>query len=146
MIAMALACDPQLLIADEPTTVLDVTTQAQVLTVLRDVQKTQGIAMLCISHDLDAVLAMADRVAVMRNGDLLEQGSAQAILHAPQHAYTRPLTNAYKRRASGYGQKHGAQGISDRRQCRVRQRSHPQAGAHGYQSENCTGNYAGYRR
>lgn len=105
MIAMALACDPQLLIADEPTTALDVTTQAQVLAVLREVQKTRGMAMLFISHDLDAVLAMADRVAVMRNGDLLEQGSAQAILHDPQHAYTRALTKAYKRRVLRHDQK-----------------------------------------
>jgi len=101
MIAMALACDPQLLIADEPTTALDVTTQAQVLAVLRDVQKRRGMAMLFISHDLDAVLAMADRVAVMCNGDLLEQGTAQAILHDPQHTYTRALTSAHKRRLSG---------------------------------------------
>jgi peptide/nickel transport system ATP-binding protein len=105
MIAMALACDPQLLIADEPTTALDVTTQAQVLTVLRDVQKSRGMAMLFISHDLDAVLAMADRVAVMRHGELLEQGTAQAIFNDPQHAYTRALTTAHKRRLSGARQK-----------------------------------------
>lgn len=98
MIAMALACDPQLLIADEPTTALDVTTQAQVLALLRDIQKRRGMAMLFISHDLDVVLAMADRVAVMRHGDLLEQGAARAILHNPQHDYTRALTNAHKRR------------------------------------------------
>ena len=104
-IAIAIALTPKLLIADEPTTALDVTTQAQVLAVLRDVQKSRGMAMLFISHDLDAVLAMADRVAVMRHGDLLEQGTVQAIFNDPQHAYTRALTTAHKRRLSGARQK-----------------------------------------
>ncbi|MDB5997344.1 MAG: putative ATP-binding component of transporter [Pseudomonas sp.] len=111
MIAMALACDPQLLIADEPTTALDVTTQAQVLALLRDIQRRRGMAMLFISHDLDAVLAMADRVAVMCNGNLLEQGTAQAILNDPQHDYTRALTTAHKRRLSGGRQKYNGEGL-----------------------------------
>ena len=107
---MALACDPQLLIADEPTTALDVTTQAQVLALLRDIQKRRGMAMLFISHDLDAVLAMADRVAVMCKGDLLEQ-RGQAILNDPQHDYTRALTTAHKRRLSGGRQKYIVEGL-----------------------------------
>jgi len=115
MIAMALACDPQLLIADEPTTALDVTTQAQVLGLLRAIQKRRGMAMLFISHDLDAVLAMADRVAVMCNGDLLEQGSAQAILDHPEHTYTRTLVAAHKRRLSS-----GAQNLQAANEVAVR--------------------------
>ncbi|NWA02612.1 dipeptide ABC transporter ATP-binding protein [Pseudomonas gingeri] len=111
MIAMALACDPQLLIADEPTTALDVTTQAQVLALLRDIQQRRGMAMLFISHDLDAVLAMADRVAVMCNGDLLEQGTAEVILNNPQHDYTRALTTAYKRRLSAGRPKYQANSL-----------------------------------
>ncbi|MGY2233521.1 dipeptide ABC transporter ATP-binding protein [Pseudomonas gingeri] len=111
MIAMALACDPRLLIADEPTTALDVTTQAQVLALLRDIRKRRGMAMLFISHDLDAVLAMADRVAVMRNGDLLEQGTAEVILNNPHHDYTRALTCAHKRRLSAGRPKHSVQGL-----------------------------------
>lgn len=97
MIAMALAAEPALLIADEPTTALDVTTQAQILKLLRDIQRRRGMALLFISHDLDAVLAMSDRVAVMCKGHLVEQGPAGEILHAPRHEYTRTLMAAHGR-------------------------------------------------
>jgi peptide/nickel transport system ATP-binding protein len=94
LIAMALANRPQLLIADEPTTALDVTVQAQVLTLLRDLQQQFGLAMLFISHDLAVVGEIADRVAVMRHGWLLEQGSREQIFHRPRHPYTRSLLGA----------------------------------------------------
>jgi peptide/nickel transport system ATP-binding protein len=94
MIAMALACEPELLIADEPTTALDVSTQAQVLALLRKIQRARGMAMLFVSHDLDAVTAVVDRVAVMRGGELLECGPVDQVMHAPRHAYTRSLLDA----------------------------------------------------
>jgi peptide/nickel transport system ATP-binding protein len=94
LIAMALANRPQLLIADEPTTALDVTVQAQVLKLLRDLQQQFGLAMLFISHDLAVVAEVADRVAVMRHGWLLEEGSREQIFHTPQHPYTRSLLGA----------------------------------------------------
>src|ERR1700712_779314 len=85
MIAMALANRPQLLIADEPTTALDVTVQAQILELLRDLKQQFGLAMLFISHDLAVVSEVADRVAVMRHGLLLEQGSREQVFRTPQH-------------------------------------------------------------
>jgi len=100
MIAMVLAAEPSLLIADEPTTALDVTTQAQVLALLRTVQSRRRMAMLFISHDLDVVMSMADRVAVMRYGSLVECGATDAILHRPQHEYTRELVGAHKGRST----------------------------------------------
>ena len=81
MIAMALALDPELLIADEPTTALDVTTQAQILTLIRDLQQRRGTAVLFITHDFGVVAEIADRVAVMQHGRVVEQGTAREVLH-----------------------------------------------------------------
>ena len=94
LIAMALMHRPRLLIADEPTTALDVTVQAQVLDLLRDLQRQHGLAMLFISHDLAVVGQVASRVAVMRSGEVVETGPTQRILTAPEHPYTRSLLAA----------------------------------------------------
>ena len=94
MIAMALALEPALLIADEPTTALDVTTQAGVLALIKDIQARTGTAVLFVTHDFGVVAEIADRVAVMQRGQVVEQGSAEAVLAAPQHAYTRALLAA----------------------------------------------------
>lgn len=94
MIAMALINRPRLLIADEPTTALDVTVQAQVLELLRDLQRKHGLAMLFISHDLAVVGKVAGRVAVMRGGQVVEEGPSSRMLTAPAHAYTRQLLAA----------------------------------------------------
>lgn len=91
MIAMALINKPRLLIADEPTTALDVTVQAQVLILLKDLQREHGLAMLFISHDLAVVGQMASRVAVMRNGEVEEEGATFDVLTKPRHEYTRRL-------------------------------------------------------
>ena len=94
MIAMALALEPSLIIADEPTTALDVTTQAQILRLLRELQGRHGTAILFITHDFGVVAEIADRVAVMRQGELVEQGPVREVLQRPQHAYTRALVAA----------------------------------------------------
>jgi peptide/nickel transport system ATP-binding protein len=94
MIAMALINGPRLLIADEPTTALDVTVQAQVLELLKDFERQRGLAMLFISHDLAVVGQMADRVAVMRAGQVVEEGPSQKLLTAPDHPYTKSLLAA----------------------------------------------------
>jgi peptide/nickel transport system ATP-binding protein len=94
MIAMALALDPKLLIADEPTTALDVTTQAQILKLIRDLQQRRKTAVLFITHDFGVVADIADRVVVMQHGVIVEQGSVSAVLNAPHHAYTRQLIAA----------------------------------------------------
>ncbi|GAB3651838.1 ABC transporter ATP-binding protein [Ramlibacter alkalitolerans] len=91
MIAMALMCGPELLIADEPSTALDVTIQAQILRLLADLQKELGIAMVLITHDLGVVARIADRVAVMYAGQVVEEGTAAEIFARPQHPYTRGL-------------------------------------------------------
>ena len=91
MIAMAIANDPKLLIADEPTTALDVTVQAQILALLKKLQRQNGMAMLFITHDLSIVRAIADRVCVMTKGDIVETGPVADIFGNPQHAYTRQL-------------------------------------------------------
>ncbi|MCC7348862.1 MAG: ABC transporter ATP-binding protein [Variibacter sp.] len=94
MIAMALALDPRVLIADEPTTALDVTTQAQILALIRDLQRRKNTAVLFITHDFGVVAEIADRVAVMQHGIVVEQGAARAVLEHPQHPYTRQLIAA----------------------------------------------------
>ena len=94
MIAMALANEPDLLIADEPTTALDVTVQAQILTLLKEIQARAGMAMLFITHDLGIVRKVADRVAVMTKGKVVEEGPTEEVFTAPQHAYTRHLLAA----------------------------------------------------
>ncbi|NLD69133.1 MAG: ABC transporter ATP-binding protein, partial [Limnobacter sp.] len=94
MIAMALALEPHVLIADEPTTALDVTTQAQILKLIRDLQARRGTAVLFITHDFGVVAEIADRVAVMQNGLLVEEGTAHRVLSAPSHPYTKQLIAA----------------------------------------------------
>lgn len=94
MIAMALACKPALLIADEPTTALDVTIQAQILSLLRELQRKLGMALLLITHDLGVVAQMADRVAVMYAGSIVEIGPTADIFAAPRHPYTEALLAA----------------------------------------------------
>jgi peptide/nickel transport system ATP-binding protein len=94
MIAMALCCNPELLIADEPTTALDVTVQAQILTLLKELQLQRNMAILFITHDLGIVFEQADRVAVMQNGTLVETNITSELFKAPQHSYTRLLLDA----------------------------------------------------
>ena len=91
MIAMALACRPALLIADEPTTALDVTVQAQILELILELQESDGMAVLFISHDLGVISEIADEVAVMYAGSIVEQAPCEALLASPRHPYTRGL-------------------------------------------------------
>ncbi|HSE94649.1 MAG TPA: ABC transporter ATP-binding protein [Methylomirabilota bacterium] len=91
MIALALSCGPRLLIADEPTTALDVTTQAQILDLLRSLQAKEGMAIMLITHNLGVVAEMCDEVVVMYLGRVVEEGPVDAIFHAPKHPYTRAL-------------------------------------------------------
>ena len=91
MIAVALACDPEILIADEPTTALDVTIQAQILRLLLDLRETRGLSIILITHDLGVVAQTCDRIAVMRQGQLVEVGAKRDILARPQHPYTQAL-------------------------------------------------------
>jgi len=93
-IAMALACRPKLLIADEPTTALDVTTQAEILDLLSDLVRENGMALLFISHDLPVVARVAEKVAVLRRGEVVEQGPVTSVFGAPAHEYTRTLVSA----------------------------------------------------
>jgi peptide/nickel transport system ATP-binding protein len=97
MIAMALSCRPTLLIADEPTTALDVTTQTQILTLLRQLQQEDGMAIMLITHDLGVIAEMATDVAVMYLGRVVEQAPVDAIFHAPRHPYTRALLRSIPR-------------------------------------------------
>jgi len=103
MIAMALASRPKLLIADEPTTALDVTIQAQILELLRELSRELGMAMLLITHDLGVVNELADRVAVMYAGRVVEEGPRAALLGAPRHPYTQGLLRAIPGRAPAPG-------------------------------------------
>ena len=97
MIAMALSCQPTLLIADEPTTALDVTTQTQILELMRQLQKEDGMAIMLITHDLGVVAEMATDVAVMYLGRVVEQAPVDAIFHDPRHPYTRALLHSIPR-------------------------------------------------
>jgi microcin C transport system ATP-binding protein len=97
MIAIALANNPDLLIADEPTTALDVTVQAQILKLLDDLKRKNNMALLLISHDLSVVRKMADRVGVMRHGELVELATTENLFNNPQHAYTKQLLDAHPR-------------------------------------------------
>jgi len=99
VVAMALACDPQLLIADEPTTALDVTIQAQIVDLLKALQRERGMAMIFITHDLGLVEEVADQVAVMYAGQVVEAGPAAEILDAPRHPYTQALLDCHPSRA-----------------------------------------------
>ena len=94
VIAMALACEPKLLIADEPTTALDVTVQAQVLSLLEELQAETGMGLLLITHDLGVVAEVADRVVVMNSGEIVETGDAATVYHTPKHPYTEKLIAA----------------------------------------------------
>ena len=94
IIAMALVCQPELLVADEPTTALDVTTQAQILGLIKNLQRELGCAVLLITHDFGVVAQMADDVAVMHRGEIVERGPVRAVLKTPQHAHTRALLAA----------------------------------------------------
>jgi peptide/nickel transport system ATP-binding protein len=94
MIAMAIALKPDLLIADEPTTALDVSVQAQILDLLRDLQRETGMALILITHDLEVAASMADRIIVMNRGKIVESGMAKDVFTAPQHAYTKTLIAA----------------------------------------------------
>jgi peptide/nickel transport system ATP-binding protein len=97
MIAMALSCDPELLIADEPTTALDVTVQAQILDLIKDLQQEFGSAVIIITHDLGVVAELADDIMVMYAGRSVEQGSAREVFHSPQHPYTWGLLGSMPR-------------------------------------------------
>jgi peptide/nickel transport system ATP-binding protein len=105
MIAMALACNPVLLIADEPTTALDVTTQAQILDLMRGLQRASGMAIILITHDLGVVAEMCDEVAVMYLGRVVEQASVDEIFHNPKHPYTRALLRSIPRVDSAPGER-----------------------------------------
>jgi peptide/nickel transport system ATP-binding protein len=94
MIAMALALEPAVLVADEPTTALDVTTQAQILKLIRDLQRRRNMAVMFITHDFGVVAEIADRVVVLQHGKVVEQGEADDVLLRPQHPYTRALLAA----------------------------------------------------
>jgi peptide/nickel transport system ATP-binding protein len=95
MIAMALACNPSLVIADEPTTALDVMVQAQVLQLLKSLQRDLGLAMLFITHDLSVLVEVSDRLAVMYAGKIIEEGAAEAVFLSPAHPYTTALAAAF---------------------------------------------------
>ncbi|MCA2376991.1 ABC transporter ATP-binding protein [Agrobacterium sp. 22-211-1] len=109
MIAMALALQPDLLIADEPTTALDVTVQAEVLSLLKELQRETGMAVLIITHDLGVVAEIADRVVVMEKGVLVEAGTVREVYRNPQHPYTRKLISA----APGRGEMHEPQAVGE---------------------------------
>ena len=91
MIAMALACEPDILIADEPTTALDVTIQAQILELMQSLQEKLGMAIIMVTHDLGVIASMCDEIIVMYGGRVCERGTADAIFYSPAHEYTKGL-------------------------------------------------------
>ncbi|MHA7263962.1 ABC transporter ATP-binding protein [Arthrobacter sp. TMN-37] len=103
MIAQSLSCDPKLLIADEPTTALDVTVQAEILDLMRNLRNKLDSAIVLITHDMGVVADLADRIAVMRKGEIVETGTAEQIFGAPQHEYTRALLGAVPHLGQGMG-------------------------------------------
>ena len=103
MIAVAVAAEPKLLIADEPTTALDVTVQAQILDLLKDLRRRLNMAMVLITHDIGVVAGSADRVAVMYAGRLAEAGTVEEVLTAPRHPYTKALLSAIPRPSDAVG-------------------------------------------
>ncbi|QQN74945.1 ABC transporter ATP-binding protein [Croceicoccus sp. YJ47] len=108
MIAMALALEPAILIADEPTTALDVTTQAQILALIREIQQRKGMSVMFITHDFGVVAEIADEVVVMEKGRIVERGLADKVLNAPGHPYTKQLIAAVPRLRSGDRDSHAA--------------------------------------
>jgi oligopeptide transport system ATP-binding protein len=110
MIAMALLCDPRVLVADEPTTALDVTIQAQILDLLRDLQRRRGTAIILITHDLGVVAGMSDRVQVMYAGRLVESASTDALFASPEHPYTAGLLASVPRLDGGASALHAIPG------------------------------------
>ena len=98
MIAMALCCEPDILIADEPTTALDVTIQAQILELMQDLQKKMGMAIIMVTHDLGVIASMCDEILVMYGGRICERGTADAIFYEPAHEYTKGLLRSIPRK------------------------------------------------
>jgi peptide/nickel transport system ATP-binding protein len=101
MVALALSCRPKLLIADEPTTAVDVTIQAQILKLLREIQADLGMAIIMITHDLGVIAELADRVMIMYLGKEVEYGSVEELFHRPKHPYTRGLLASIPKMAPG---------------------------------------------
>ncbi len=118
MIAMALACEPELLIADEPTTALDVTVQAEILKLMKDLQHRNNMSILFITHDFGVVAQIAHKLAVMQLGKIVEQGDVQTVLKTPQHDYTKQLLAALPENLK---QQHRAQILADMKQLQVNQ-------------------------
>jgi dipeptide transport system ATP-binding protein len=111
MIAMAIACNPRLLIADEPTTALDVTIQAQILDLLRALQRERGMALILVTHNMGVVAEMARRVAVMYAGQVVEERPAERLFAAPEHPYTAALLAAMPERSAGEGRLNTIPGV-----------------------------------
>ncbi|UNL85515.1 ABC transporter ATP-binding protein [Priestia koreensis] len=111
MIAIAIACNPSLIIADEPTTALDVTIQAQILDLLKSIQEANGMGVVLITHDLSVVAEVADRVVVMYAGQVIETGTVDEIFNRPQHPYTRSLLNSVPTTTSVQNRLHVIEGV-----------------------------------